>query len=69
MDIYQIHNLSSCREHLPFLEDLKEQGKIGVIGVTHYSQHAFRELIEVMQTGRIQQIQIPYNIADRGVQR
>ena len=68
VNIYQIHNLASWREHLPYLEDLKEQGKIGVIGVTHYSRHAFSELIEVMQTGRIQQIQIPYNIADREVE-
>jgi len=69
VDIYQIHNLAAWREHLPVLEDLKAQGKIGVIGATHYSHSAFKELMAVMQTGRIGQVQIPYNAGDRLVER
>jgi len=69
VDIYQIHNLAAWREHLPVLEELKARGKIGVIGATHYSRSAFKELMTAMQTGRIEQIQIPYNAADRLVER
>ena len=37
------------------------RGQVGVIGATHYSASAFDELAEVMRTGRIGAIQIPYN--------
>ncbi|MEW6673094.1 MAG: aldo/keto reductase [Thermodesulfobacteriota bacterium] len=69
VDIYQIHNLVQWKEHLPFLEDLRESGRIDIIGITHYSSGAFREMMQVMQTGRIQQIQVPYNVADTEVEQ
>lgn len=69
VDIYQIHNLVGWREWLPVLEGLRVEGKVGVVGATHYSHAAFRELIRVMESGRIQQVQIPYNAADRAVER
>ena len=69
VDIYQIHNLVLWQEHLPYLEELRSDGKVKIIGITHYSSGAFRELMQVMQTGRIQQIQIPYNVADTLVQQ
>jgi aryl-alcohol dehydrogenase-like predicted oxidoreductase len=69
VDIYQLHNLVAWRQHLPVLEALRAEGKIRVIGATHYSHGAFPELLEVMATGRVQQIQIPYNALDREVER
>jgi aryl-alcohol dehydrogenase-like predicted oxidoreductase len=69
VDVYQIHNLVAWREHLPFLEELRSDGKIKIIGITHYSHFSFSELMQVMQTGRIQQIQIPYNMADTMVEQ
>ena len=69
IDLYQIHNLVNWREHLSVLERLKETGSIGAIGATHYSQSAFRELADVMKTGRIAAIQIPYNPLEREVER
>lgn len=69
IDLYQIHNLMSWREHLTELERLKESGKISAIGATHYSPSSFGELQEVMKTGRITAVQIPYNPAEREVER
>jgi aryl-alcohol dehydrogenase-like predicted oxidoreductase len=69
VDVYQIHNLVAWREHLPVLDALREQGKVGVVGATHYSHAAMPELMRLMETGRIAQIQIPYNAADRAVER
>ena len=69
VDLYQIHNLVAWREHLPVLEDLRDRGQVRVIGATHYSHGAFGELLRVMATGRIAQIQVPYNAADREVER
>lgn len=69
VDIYQIHNLVAWREHLPMLEELRERGHTRVVGATHYRHSAFPELMTVMRTGRVQMIQIPYNAADRVVER
>jgi aryl-alcohol dehydrogenase-like predicted oxidoreductase len=68
VDLYQVHNLVAWREHLPVLEDLRDRGRVRVVGATHYSHKAFGELLRVMATGRIAQIQVPYNAADREVE-
>jgi len=39
-----------------------------VLGITHYSPAAFAELMRVMATGRVAQIQVPYNVLDRAVE-
>lgn len=69
VDIYQIHNLVAWREHLPVLEDLRSQGKVRIVGATHYQHAAMGDLMKVMETGRVQLVQIPYNAADRFVER
>ena len=68
VDVYQVHNLVSWREHLPYLEELRERGQVRVVGATHYSHGALAELMQVMKTGRIAQIQVPYNALDRAVE-
>ena len=69
IDLYQIHNLVSWREHLPVLERLKETGAVGAIGATHYRSSSFMELADTMRTGRIDAIQVPYNPREREVER
>jgi len=69
VDVYQIHNLVAWRRHLPLLEDLRAAGRVGLVGATHYQHSAFPELLRVMETGRVQQIQIPYNARDHAAAR
>jgi aryl-alcohol dehydrogenase-like predicted oxidoreductase len=68
VELYQVHNLVAWREHLPTLERLRDEGSVGAVGATHYSQSAFDELAEVMRSGRIAAIQIPYNPWERRVE-
>ena len=69
VDVYQIHNLVAWREHLPVLEDLRDQGKVRIVGATHYQHAALGDLMKLMETGRIHVVQIPYNAADRYVEQ
>jgi aryl-alcohol dehydrogenase-like predicted oxidoreductase len=68
IELMQIHNLVAWREHLTMLEAARERGDVSLIGATHWSSSAFGELAEVMRTGRIDAIQVPYNPAEREVE-
>jgi aryl-alcohol dehydrogenase-like predicted oxidoreductase len=69
IELYQIHNLLAWREQLPMLERLRDQGRVRVVGATHYSPSAFGDMAALMRSGRIAAVQIPYNPHEREVER
>ncbi|MFP3915053.1 MAG: aldo/keto reductase, partial [Actinomycetota bacterium] len=69
VDLMQIHNLVGWQQHLPLLEAAREEGGVGMIGATHWSPSSFDELEALMRSGRMDAIQIPYNPAEREVER
>jgi aryl-alcohol dehydrogenase-like predicted oxidoreductase len=69
VEIYQVHNLVNWRAQLRMLERLKAEGKVVAVGATHYLPSAFDELGEVMRTGRLDMIQLPYNPRLRDAER
>lgn len=68
VDVYQVHNLLAWSKRLAQLERLKARGLVRIIGLTHYSPHAFRELLHAMTDPRVQAIQVPYNPRERAVE-
>jgi len=69
VDLMQIHNLVAWQAHLTMLEAARDRGLVGLIGATHYSAAALGDLAELMASGRIDAVQVPYNPVEREVER
>lgn len=69
VDVEQVHNLVAWEQHLPWVESERAGGRIGRLGVTHYSPSSFGELARALRTGRFQTLQIPLNPAERTAER
>ena len=69
VDVYQVHNLVRLRHRLALLARLRDRGAVRVIGATHYQHSAYPDLLELVRSGAVQQIQIPYTARDRLAER
>jgi len=68
VDVYQVHNLTALPRRLRRLEQLRDEGRVGSVGATHYAHSAFPELMDLMRSGRVTCVQVPYNVRDRLVE-
>jgi diketogulonate reductase-like aldo/keto reductase len=69
VDVEQIHNLTAWEQQLPWLEEERDAGRIGRLGVTHYSASAFGELARALRTRRFETLQVPLNPRERECER
>lgn len=69
VDLYQVHNLLAIDDHLPYLRELRQQGRIRAIGGTHYLPSAFPELLARMRRYELDVVQVPYHPREREVER
>jgi aryl-alcohol dehydrogenase-like predicted oxidoreductase len=69
VDVEQVHNLVAWQDHLRWLEEERDAGRIARIGVTHYSSSALPELARALRSGHFDAVQLPYNPRQREVER
>lgn len=65
IDVEQIHNLMLWREHLEWIAEEREAGRVGMIGVTHWNRDALPDLAAALRSRRFEQVQLPYNPLER----
>jgi diketogulonate reductase-like aldo/keto reductase len=69
MDLVQIHNLVDWQTHLPYLRQLKEEGRLRYIGITHYQDSSHDALAEVIRKEPIDFVQFNYSILSRHAEK
>ena len=69
IDLMQIHNLVDWKTHLPTLKAWKAEGRIRLIGITHYTESMHGELESVLRQGGFDFVQVNYALDDRGIER
>jgi aryl-alcohol dehydrogenase-like predicted oxidoreductase len=69
VELYQVHNLVALADQLQMLEGLRDEGEVLAVGATHYAEGAQEDLADLMRSGRIDAVQVPYNPRQRGVER
>src|SRR5829696_2139243 len=68
VEVFQVHNLVAWRTRLDQLEDRRDRGQLDIVAATHWQSSAFGELEDVMRTGRVAAVQVPYNPHEREVE-
>ena len=68
IDLFQVHNMIDWQTHLPTLQRLKDEGRIGMVGVSAMVPDAYPTIMDLMRQGRVDTVQIPYNVLNRSVE-
>lgn len=68
IDLIQVHNLQDTSTQLGLLRELKEQGRIRYIGVTHYVESAHDRLLEVLKQEPVDFVQFNYSVSERNAE-
>lgn len=69
LDLLQVHNLIDYRTLLGLLRDLKAQGRIRYLGVTHYLEAAHDELVAIVEREPLDFLQINLSVVSRNAER
>jgi diketogulonate reductase-like aldo/keto reductase len=67
-DLFQVHNLLRWEEHLPYLQQMKTDGKLKYVGISTSHGRRHHDLENIIKSEKIDFIQLTYNIVDREVE-
>ena len=66
IDLLQVHNLLDWRVQLATLRRLKDAGRVRYVGISHYTESAYRDVEAVLRAEKLDFLQINYALDDRG---
>lgn len=69
VELLQVHNLRDWRTQLALARELKEQGKVRYVGLTHYLEGAHDELAAAVRESKPDFLQINYSVTQRGAEK
>lgn len=69
LDLIQVHNLIDTVNRLALLRDLKRQGVIRYVGITHYTEYAHDELTALVEREKPDFLQVNLSVGDRNAER
>ncbi|MCY1196948.1 putative oxidoreductase [compost metagenome] len=69
LDLVQVHNLIDTANQLALLRDLKRQGVIRYVGITHYTEYAHDELTTLVERERPDFLQVNLSVGARNAEK
>ena len=69
VQLLQVHNLGDWKTQLELARELKKQGKVKYVGVTHYTDASHDQLADVVQAGKPDFLQINHSVTNRGIEK
>ncbi|SDI02585.1 Tat (twin-arginine translocation) pathway signal sequence [Pseudomonas flavescens] len=69
MDLLQVHNLQDTTTQLALARELREQGKVRYIGITHYIESAHDDLLGVLAKEKVDFVQLNYSVGERNAEK
>jgi aryl-alcohol dehydrogenase-like predicted oxidoreductase len=69
VELLQVHNLGDWKTQMAVARELKAQGKVKYVGVTHYVESAQEQLADVVQATKPDFLQINYSVTQRGAEQ
>jgi diketogulonate reductase-like aldo/keto reductase len=67
--LLQVHNLGDTRTQLEVARELKKQGKVKYVGVTHYTDSAHDDIAAVVKEYKPDFLQINHSVTNRGIEQ
>ena len=68
VELLQVHNLRDWKTQLEVARELKKQGKVKYVGVTHYVDSAHDEIADIVQSSKPDFLQINHSVTNRGIE-
>lgn len=69
VELLQVHNLRDWKTQLALARDLKAEGRVKYVGLTHYVESAQEELADIVQAEKPDFLQINYSVTQRGAEK
>ena len=69
VELLQVHNLRDWKTQIEVARELKKQGKVKYVGVTHYVDSAHDDIADVVQASKPDFLQINHSVTNRGIEK